>query len=176
MPELQHPRVVVLACGNVSRGDDALGPLLLARIGALGRADLSTIEDYQLNIEHALDLEGADLALFIDAGTGTAAPFTFDEVAPPRTWSHSTHALEPAAVLATFAKVTGRPPPPAFVLTIRGEGFELGSPISERACGHLEEAWHFTLQLLDATDSGTWRRAAGADRPDGAVTSPTAAR
>ncbi len=71
--------VVVFAVGNRSRGDDAIGPLLLERLDAWlagdGRgADFELIDDFQLQIEHALDLAGRRLALFIDAGDGHAAP------------------------------------------------------------------------------------------------------
>ena len=65
--------IVVFAVGNPSRGDDAIGPELCGRLenwlknaGLAERVEL--IEDFQLNIEHALDLEGRELALFIDAG------------------------------------------------------------------------------------------------------------
>ena len=53
--------VVVLASGNRSRGDDAVGPLLLERLAAWlaaeGRSgEFELFDDYQLQIEHALDL------------------------------------------------------------------------------------------------------------------------
>jgi hypothetical protein len=32
-------------------------------------------EDFRLQIEHALDLEGTEAALFLDAGKGTPPPF-----------------------------------------------------------------------------------------------------
>ena len=78
--ELMPAPVVVFAVGNRSRGDDALGPLLLERLAAVldaeGRGSrFELIDDFQLQIEHALDLAGRRLALFIDAGTGTPAPF-----------------------------------------------------------------------------------------------------
>ena len=77
--------VVILACGNPSRGDDALGPILLDRLqawlesaGCAGLADdFELIGDFQLQVEHALDLIGRRLALFIDAGQQTPAPFVF---------------------------------------------------------------------------------------------------
>ena len=72
-----RPRVVVFGWGNVSRGDDGLGPLLLARIEALGLPHVTTIEDFQLQIEHALDLRDADLALFVDASVAAPAAFGF---------------------------------------------------------------------------------------------------
>ena len=49
--------IVVFAVGNPSRGDDAIGPELCARLEKwLAREGLSQrvelIEDFQLNIEH----------------------------------------------------------------------------------------------------------------------------
>lgn len=70
-------RLVVFGWGNDARGDDGLGPLLLERVARMGLKDVATIEDFQLQIEHALDLDGADLALFLDAGKDTPAPFAF---------------------------------------------------------------------------------------------------
>ncbi len=59
--------VVVFAVGNPSRGDDALGPLLMAWLEQQARPGVQLVGDFQLQIEHALDLEGHPLALFIDA-------------------------------------------------------------------------------------------------------------
>lgn len=136
---------VVLACGNPSRGDDAIGPLLLARLDewlrAEGLADrFELIEDFQFQIEHALDLQGRSAALFIDAGEGTPAPFTLLPAQPEDVPGHSTHALSPAAVLAVCRRVAGEPPP-ASVLCVRGESFELGADLSPAAAAHLEAAW-----------------------------------
>ena len=77
--------VVVFAVGNPSRGDDALGPLLMDWLAEQARPDVQLVSDFQLQIEHALDLEGHSLALFIDAGTGTPAPFEFRETGPAAT-------------------------------------------------------------------------------------------
>ncbi|MBK7846051.1 MAG: hypothetical protein IPJ73_00935 [Zoogloea sp.] len=68
--------LVIFAVGNPSRGDDALGPLLMAELETQSLPGVTLVTDFQLQIEHALDLDGHDLALFIDAGTGTPAPST----------------------------------------------------------------------------------------------------
>ena len=122
-------RLVVLGWGNDSRGDDALGPALLDRIAAAW-PDLPMVDDYQLQIEHALDLVDADCALFLDAGKDTPAPFAFSRLAPKRDATHSTHALSPEAVLDVYVQVRGEAPPPAFALCVRGESFELGEGLS----------------------------------------------
>ena len=112
-------RLVVFGWGNDARGDDGLGPLLLARMEGAGFPEVTTIEDFQLQIEHALDLDGAEAALFIDAGRDTPAPFAFTEIAPRRVVTHSTHAIAPEAVLDICARTLGKPAPPSFTLCVR---------------------------------------------------------
>ncbi len=51
--------ILIFAYGNVSRGDDGLGPLLLERIEShIDPQKVELLCDFQLQIEHALDLEG----------------------------------------------------------------------------------------------------------------------
>ena len=62
---------LVFGIGNPSRGDDAIGPLMIERLereqsaGRLSGVDLLT--DFQLQPEHALDLRGRARVLFVDA-------------------------------------------------------------------------------------------------------------
>ena len=163
--------VVVFAVGNPSRGDDAIGPLLCGRLaewleneGLAGQFEL--IEDFQLQIEHVLDLQGRQLALFIDAGAHTPAPFTFLRIAPAAGLAHTTHELPPEAVLQVFRQTEGSAPPPAFTLCIRGEQFELGEPLSAAAAAHLEAAFGLLGQLCRAPALAGWA-AMTADRNGG---------
>ena len=138
--------VVVFAVGNPSRGDDALGPALCGRLAEWleneGLADrVELLEDFQLQIEHALDLAGRELAVFVDAGAGTPAPFTFRRIAPAPGFAYTTHELPPAAVLQVYRQTTGAEPPPAFVLCVRGESFALGEPLGAAAERHAEAAF-----------------------------------
>lgn len=136
---------VVIAIGNPSRGDDALGPILAQRLEAWleeeGRNDVEVIEDFQLQIEHALDLKGREQVIFVDAGTGsTPAPFSLEPAVAVADFGHSTHAISPGAVLHVYHQTLGELPPPAWVLCIRGESFELGEDLSGAARKRLEEA------------------------------------
>lgn len=158
--------VVVFAVGNPSRGDDALGPLLLARLadrlaaaGLAGRVEL--IEDFQLQIEHALDLQGRALALFIDAGVDTPAPYAFERIFPSTAVAHTSHALSPQAVLQVYRQTEGAEPPPAFVLCIRGERFELGEALSGEASGRVEAAVSLVVELCRQPGLNTWEQASG---------------
>jgi hydrogenase maturation protease len=155
-------RLVVFGWGNDARGDDGLGPLLLERIARAAWPGVTTIEDFQLQIEHALDLDGVDVALFLDAGRGTPAPFAFREIGPVRGASHTTHALAPEAVLDVYARTLRRAPPPSFVLCMRGERFELGEGLSAEASGRLEAAWVFLQGLMEKRGVEVWRRVAEA--------------
>jgi hydrogenase maturation protease len=158
--------VVVFAVGNPSRGDDAIGPALIDRLagwlateGLAGQFEL--IEDFQLQIEHALDLEGRQLALFIDAGAATPGPYTFGRIVAARDASHTTHALSPAAVLQVFRQMQAMEPPAAFVLCVRGESFELGEPLSIAALAHAEAAFALLRQLCRSARLPVWEEAAG---------------
>jgi len=139
-----RPPVLILAIGNPSRGDDALGPMLLERVEracaaqvAAGELELQT--DFQLQIEHALDLTGRERVIFVDASVRAEPPFRFDRVLPRADGSVSTHAVSPAALLDVHRQIAGEPPE-AWVLAIRGERFELGEPLSATAAAHLDAA------------------------------------
>ncbi|MDK9696035.1 MAG: hydrogenase maturation protease [Siculibacillus sp.] len=151
------PRVVVLGWGNESRGDDGLGPALTRRIEAVGLPHVTAIEDFQLQLEHAVDLEGADLVLFVDASLAAPHPFAFTETAAREGLTHTSHAMAPEAVLDVFTRVMGRPPPPAFVMGLRGEAFELGTGLGAAAVERLEAAWAFVRPLLETPDVTLWR-------------------
>jgi hydrogenase maturation protease len=160
-------RLVAFGWGNDARGDDGLGPLLLGRVAGARWPDVATIEDFQLQIEHALDLDGAEMALFLDAGRGTPDPFSFREIEARRDASHTTHALSPEAVLDVYARSLGRAPPPSFMLAVRGESFELGESLSAEAAARLEAAWAFVEALMREPTVEGWRRVAR-DHAEGA--------
>lgn len=153
--------VVVFAVGNPSRGDDAIGPVIAGRLeswlaaeGLAGQVEV--IEDFQLNIEYALDLKGRELVLFIDAGENTPDPYFFKQIHASPEPSHSTHALEPPAVLQVYLQIEGLEAPPSFVLCVRGEHFELGEDISPAAQGRVEAALKLLESLLRQPVLAEW--------------------
>ena len=153
--------VVVFAVGNPSRGDDAIGPELLGRLAAWLEKEglterIELIEDFQLNIEHALDLAGRELALFIDAGENTPAPYVFERIFPATIPPHSTHALPPQAVLQVYRQTEGREPPPSFVLCVRGERFDLGEGLTPEAQGGVIKVLELLEGLVKQPRLATW--------------------
>lgn len=133
--------VLVLAVGNPSRGDDAIGPELAARLEAAALPGVEVIVEFQLQVEHALDLADRARVIFVDAGSGTAAPFELGRVGAVEDHLHTTHALSPGTVLATYRRVVGREAPESWSLCVSGESFALGEGLSEAAAANLESAW-----------------------------------
>lgn len=141
--------ILVFGYGNLSRGDDAVGPLLLDHLEQ--HADLSRVElltDFQLQIEHALDLQNRELVIFVDAAVSGDSPFGFSRLMPCRDSSYTSHAMSPAALLQVFESVTGRSAPPGFLLSIKAESFELGEGLSEAAEHNLRQASRFAELIL----------------------------
>jgi hydrogenase maturation protease len=142
--------VVVIGIGNPSRGDDALGSLFVERGEELLREEVGAglvefLTDYQLQVEHSLDLVGRERVVFVDASVEASAPYEYTRVEPCRDESFSTHSMSPAAVLDTHRSVVGEPPP-AWVLAIRGTSFELGDELSPAAAANLDAALRFFVE------------------------------
>ena len=162
--------VAIVGIGNASRGDDAVGPLLLERLrgwlDGQGRSgEFELFEEYQLQVENALDLEGRRLALFIDACRESPSPVTFGPVgATGLRAGHSTHALDPGTVLGVYMRVTGEAPPPSFVLGVRATDFELGSPPSAAAREAMEDAWAMLCALVRCPRHADWQTMAAVAR------------
>ena len=153
--------VLVFGYGNPSRGDDALGPLLLDYVE--NRCNLTGIEilsDFQLQIEHALDLENRSLVLFVDASVSCVGAFAFARLTPDSDKSYTTHTMSPAAVLAVYLSIKKQTPPPSFLLSIKAEKFELGAGLSTLAENNLEQAGLFANYLLQNADLDSWLKQA----------------
>lgn len=161
---IEAPGVVVLVVGNESRGDDGLGPALLTAIEPLLSASARVILDFQLQIEHALELVGAGLVLFIDAEVGLEGDYAFREVHAGGDRGVFSHALSPMQVLAVFEEVCTTPAPPAFALGIAAQNFGLGETLSTEARRALAVASNFAALLLREPDLARWRGLAAQDR------------
>jgi hydrogenase maturation protease len=136
--------LLVLGWGNPSRGDDALGPLFVEQLrAAAGDAAVEWLTDYQLQVEHALDLVGRERVLFVDASLSCEPPFEVSPQKAARDASFTSHALSPAALMQAFRDIHGEEPPPCTLLAIRGEHFELGAPLGGTARQHLQLALHW---------------------------------
>ena len=160
--------LLIFGYGNPSRGDDALGPLLIERLEpllteALQRqaGGIECLTDFQLQVEHAMDLAGRRLVLFADAHVDCPAPWRLTPLAAAHDPTYSTHAISPAAVLRVYEEIKGAPPPPSFLLGIRGERFELGDPLSPAAEQHLAAALTLVRDLCQHPTPAGWQSRCG---------------
>jgi hydrogenase maturation protease len=140
---------LVIAIGNPSRGDDAIGPLVAERLQALGLPDVEVLTDFQLQVEYLLDLMGRSEVVFVDASVSAVEPFEFAPLQPHWDPTITTHAMSPASLLEAYPGFAGEPPPPARVAAIRGYSFELGAPLSARAAVNLKAAFDVLVAHLE---------------------------
>ena len=147
--------LLVFAWGNRSRGDDALGPMFVDRLRAMVRSEpwaeegkVEFLEDFQLQIEHALDLAGRRQVLFVDASRNCRAPFEVRALRPARDESFTSHAMSPESVMQVFRDVHHAEPPPCALLAIQGENFGLGEPLGASASVHLDRALRWGKRWL----------------------------
>lgn len=127
------------------------------------------LTDFQLQIEHALDLQDRQLVLFADAHIACDPPFGFELLQEARDDSYTSHAMSPAAVLHVYRRVCGGEPPPTFLLSMRGQRFGLGEDLGAEAQAHLAASLRFCRELLVRPELSYWRRCCTLQR-DGGVT------
>ncbi len=134
--------------GNPSRGDDAIGPMLIDDIEAQKFDDVECLCDMQLQIEDITELVGREKIIFIDADMSCEAPFQFEKISAWKDRSYTSHAMTPEALLYAYRKVYGKDAPPTFILRIRGHQFELGTSIDEQTRANFYHANTFIKRIL----------------------------
>jgi hydrogenase maturation protease len=147
--------VLVIAAGNDARGDDGLGPSLLKWIEAAAFPGVRTVLDFQLQIEHALEIAEARLALFIDAHCAQTRAAVLRQIGPAASPAVASHALHPDQVLAVADKL-GLARPPAFLLGLAGAEFGLGQGLSSVGAESLAAGMELAARLLMRPEGGFW--------------------
>jgi hydrogenase maturation protease len=156
MLEQQAKPDLIFTWGNPSRGDDALGPAMYDLLQHENLHGIDLLTDFQLQIEHATDLEDRKRVLFVDASLSAGAPFELVRLQPEQDASYTTHAMSPQALLSVYRQVYDCTPPPAWLLSIRGYEFGLGLPLSTAANEHLQAAFSHIRRLLDPAQTADW--------------------
>lgn len=146
--EVHAAPLLVIGIGNPSRGDDALGPACIEALEAHSLPGVDLLTDFQLQVEHVLDLAHRRQVVFVDASVGCASPFSFEVVEADPRLAPLSHALSPAELLGVYHRVNGSAPPPARVLAVRGYDFTLGAPMSDQARANLQAAVSFLASQM----------------------------
>jgi hydrogenase maturation protease len=130
-----HPqRALLLACGNTYRGDDGVG----WRIGCaveqqLQFTGLTVVRTRQLLPEHAEAISTADIVVFVDCSTVTAAgtvstiPIQPADTLPRILTNH----LDPESLLRLTLDLYARKPSRAIAVTVGGNCFDLTDHLSK---------------------------------------------
>ena len=155
MARSAEPALTVFAWGNTCRGDDAIGPLLAARLRETATPGLVVIEDHQLNIEHVTDICG-QAALFVDASIEIDSGFRLERISPSKEGNFSTHAISPQALLNIYQQTMHKAAPDAWLLHVAAREFGLGEEPGDVAIHAIDEAARFLEALLEL-DPADWR-------------------
>jgi hydrogenase maturation protease len=145
-----EPRILVLGYGNPGRQDDGLGPAVAAGIDRLGWSNITAYDNYQLNIEDALEVAEHDVVWFVDAAKAGPSPYDVRDLSPAPTIEFTSHIVAPEAILAIASQLYGKTPR-AFLLAIRGYQFEFVEELTEGAADNLRVALNMLTDRIRAS-------------------------
>lgn len=121
--------LLVIGFGNTLRSDDAAGPIVAERIGALGLTGIRALAYPQLSPELAAELADVPAVVFVDATADAAHEVELVHIAPADSSRVATHAADPRALLALTQELYGAVPA-AWLLKVPAESFEHGEELS----------------------------------------------
>ena len=134
--------VLIYGIGNPSRGDDALGICFIETLSRKRVRGARFECGYQVNAEDAFEVSQSSAVIFVDASMRAKSPYTFTRLLPDNHIEYSTHAMEPASVLALSASLFSTLVP-GFMLGLKGVAWDLGKPLSEQGCMSLKAGLEF---------------------------------
>jgi hydrogenase maturation protease len=108
-------------------------------IDQLRLPNVTAYDNYQLNIEDALEVAAHDVVWFVDAAATGVTPYAVSALAPIGKVEFTSHIMHPQTILAIAQQCYGKTPP-AFLLGIRGYEFEFIEALTPAALGNLEAA------------------------------------
>ncbi|NJN15613.1 MAG: hydrogenase maturation protease [Oscillochloris sp.] len=139
---------LVIGYGNTLRGDDGLGPRVVAPLRVPG---VRTLILPQLGPELAAELALVQRVIFVDARLGRGGPHLRRlPLADPQPQSHH---CDPAGLLALSAALYGHAPQ-AWLLSIPAARFDLGAPLSPAARHNRLLALRRLRRLLERFPAG----------------------
>jgi hydrogenase maturation protease len=132
-------KCLLIGYGNVGRGDDALGPLVVenvAEASGCANIDLKVMSLFQLDIALCNELKSADLAIFVDARADESEDplIVRKEIPDPlKTMAaHSSHTCSINGLLNLTVNLYGKIPQCYSVLP-KAYDFDFGEGLSSRA-------------------------------------------
>lgn len=141
--------ILLFGIGNCGRSDDGLGWAFLDRVQQQAEFPGQVEYRYQLQVEDAAMVSRAERVIFVDSYQG-ALPggFQWTPCNPSRDFEFTSHVLAPSAVMYLCQDLYGKVPP-AELLLIQGDSWDLDTSMSVAAQQRLEkalESFSFHLQ------------------------------
>jgi len=124
--------LLVIGYGNTLRQDDGVGPRVAEQVEELGLPGVRTLVAAQLSPEHAEPVSLARGVVFVDAASNASSGMEMRPLVPAGSSQVTTHAAEPATLLALARDLFGRAPK-AWLVTIRAERLGFGEEFSPQA-------------------------------------------
>ena len=143
--------ILVLGYGNPGRQDDGLGPAVATAIDQMDLPNVTAYDNYQLNIEDAVEVAAHDAVWFVDATKTGVAPYAVNALAPVGAVDLTSHIMRPQTVLAIAQQCYGKVPL-AFLLGIRGYEFEFVEALTPGAVENLDAAVAMLMESI-----GRWK-------------------
>lgn len=148
--------LLVIGCGNLLRGDDAVGPRLVRALWDRGVPEsVRLVDGGTAGLDTAFQMRGAQRVVIVDAARTGAAPGTTyripaDEVEQlPPLDGLNTHSFRWDHALAFSAWLLGpQRPADIVVFLIEGSSFEPGDPLTEPVTAAMEQL----ADLLEQTE------------------------
>jgi hydrogenase maturation protease len=103
----------------------------------MGWPGVTAFDNYQLNIENAMDVAEHDIVWFVDAARVGRSPFAVHELSPSSTLDFTSHLVRPETILGMAGQYFAASPR-AFILAIRGYDFEFVESLTPRASENLQ--------------------------------------
>ncbi len=141
-------KTLLFGIGNSGRQDDGLGWAFAEAMEREGLASMEIHYRYQMQVEDAELVAGAEKVLFVDASRGVLrGGYLWKKIKPSAKFEFTTHILQPESVLFLAQDLFGKTPQ-AWRLLIEGEQWELESGLSDRAKLNLKKALEFLIGEL----------------------------
>ncbi|MBO9343536.1 MAG: hydrogenase maturation protease [Roseiflexus sp.] len=152
---------LIIGCGNLLRGDDGVGPILIRRLWEIGLPEGVRVADGgTAGMDVAFQMRGADRVIIVDACRTGAAPGTLyrvpgeqlEQLPPPE--GINLHAFRWDHALA-FGRwlLKDAYPRDITVFLIEGECFDHGAPLSPAVQTQMEALAQWLVTMLNSTDA-----------------------
>lgn len=145
-------KILFYGYGNPGRQDDALGIEFVHRLEASvikeGLVDIDFEENFQLNVEDALEMSQYDKVFFVDASYTAPTSFSISPVKASNVVNFSVHTMSPA-YLKYLCKEVYDTSPEVSLIQIKGYEWELEEGLTPKAERNLRLALEAIQEYLE---------------------------